>query len=379
MSALALGAIIMTTGIATPAAQAQTYTLLHRFRVSPTDGANPHAGLIGDPAGNLYGTTDYGGAFGFGVVFKLDKTGETVLYSFTGGADGGNPLAGLIRDAAGNLYGTTSYGGASGWGVVFKLDTTGAETVLDTFTPRADGVYPDAGLIGDSAGNLYGTTYDGGASNGGVVFKLDTTRAETVLYSFTGGADGGHPEAGLIRDPAGNLYGATRWGGAFGCGVVFKLDTAGTETVLYSFTGRADGAYPVAGLIQDSAGNLYGTTYEGGASGLGVVFKLDTTGTETVLHTFTGGTDGANPWAGLVRDLAGNLYGTTYDGGASNGGVVFKLDTTGTETVLHTFTGGAADGQYPYAGLIRDPAGNLYGTTYRGGFAGQGVVFKIQP
>src|SRR5580658_6853701 len=173
-SALALGAILVTAAIGTPTAQAQTYTVLHRFK--DTDGAFPYAGLIRDSAGNLYGTTESGGASNYGVVFKVDTTGmETVLYTFTG-AGGGLPFYGhLIGDSAGNLYGTTVIGGASNWGVVFKLDTTGMETVLYNFTGGADGGWPKAGLIRDSAGNFYGTAYLGGAYGFGVVFKLDTT------------------------------------------------------------------------------------------------------------------------------------------------------------------------------------------------------------
>jgi uncharacterized repeat protein (TIGR03803 family) len=374
--ALALGAMFMTAAIGTPAAQAQTYSVLHSFEGPPTDGSVPVAGLIRDSAGNLYGTTASGGASNAGVVFKVDTTGaETVLYSFTGGADGSGPSAGLIRNSAGNLYGTTSDGGTSGRGVVFKLDTTGTETVLYSFTGEADGGYPSAGLIQDSAGNLYGTTEYGGASNDGVVFKVDTSGTETVLHSFRGG-DGATPFAGLIRDSAGDLYGTTYVGGASGLGVVFKLNKTG-ETVLYSFTG-GDGAYPGAGLFRDSAGILYGTTLYG-ALDFGEVFMLDTTGAETVLHSFTGGTDGAYPYAVLIQGSAGNLYGTTYLGGTSNNaGVVFKLDTTGTETVLYSFTGGT-DGGEPLAGVIQDSAGNLYGTTSGGGIDNHGVVFKLQP
>ena len=242
------------------------------------------------------------------------------MHSFTGGADGSDPYAGLIRDSAGNLYGTTLLGGASGAGVVFKVDTTGTETVLHSFSGGTDGGAPQAGLIRGSAGDLYGTTVQDGASGAGVVFKLDAI-GETVLYSFTGGADGSNPFGSLVRDSAGNLYGTTESGGASGAGVVFKLDTTGTETVLYSFTGDADGGYPYAGLIRDSAGNLYGTTSSGGASGQGVVFELDTTGTETVLYSFTTGADGAFPYAGLIRNSAGNLYGTATYGY----GVVFRI------------------------------------------------------
>ena len=406
ITALALGAMFVTGMIRTPTAQAQTYTVLHRFTHNTGGGILPDAGLIGDSAGNLYGTTsDGGGPSSFGVVFKLDKTGETVLYRFTGGADGLGPAARLVRDPAGNLYGTTSRGGTSGYGVVFKLDTTGTETVLHSFTGGADGAYPGmGGLIRDSAGNLYGTTGFGGnsgcgGSGCGVVFKLDSTGTETVLHRFRGaeGADGANPSGALIADSAGNLYGTTEDGGTVGpcrsdpepgCGVVFKLDTTHMETVLYSFTGGSDGAQPYAGLIRDSAGNLYGTTENGGLVGCpdgfacGVVFKLDTTGTEAVLYSFTGGADGGNPYAGLIRDSAGNFYGSTGNGGTFGHGVVFKLDTTGTETVLHGFTGGT-DGSSPIAGLTRDSAGNLYGTTAAGGSGcqgdGCGVVFRLEP
>jgi uncharacterized repeat protein (TIGR03803 family) len=367
-------------------------TVLYSFP-GAADGAG-FAGVIRDSAGNLYGTTFNGGTSNQGVVFKLDKTGhETVLYNFcplAGCADGANPQeAPLTRDSSGNLYGTTLNGGASGKGVVFKLDTTNHETVLYSFTGGTDGGSPRASVILDSSGNLYGTTRAGGASGKGVVFKLDTTNHETVLYSFTGGTDGSTPSF-VIRDSAGNLYGTTVFGGlsgcgASGCGVVFKLDTTGHETVLYSFTGGADGGIPYSyeGLVRDSAGNLYGTAEVGGASGCGslgcgVVFKVDKTGHETVLYSFTGGADGANPVGGVIRDSTGDFYGTTLLGGTSGKGVVYKLDTTDHETVLHTFTG-AGDGGTAYAGVIRDSAGDLYGTTNGGGATNSGVVFELKP
>ncbi len=386
VTTLALGAMLVTVVIGTPAAQAQTYTVLNSFR-GVIHGAYPLAGLIEGSAGNLYGTTEYGGETGDGVVFRVDTAGtETVLHSFTGQPDGAIPFAGLIRDSAGNLYGTTERGGI-GYGVVFKLDTSGTETVLYSFTGGADGGSPASGVIRDSAGNLYGTTTVGGIGchfGCGVVFKLDTAGTETVLHTFRGG-DGANPATALIRDSAGDLYGTTPNGGSSNAGVVFKVNKTG-ETVLHSFRGGADGASPLAGLIQDSAGNLYGTTAYGGLRGCpprnacGVVFKLDTTGTYTVLYSFTGKADGANPFAGLIQDSAGNLYGTTNGGGTSRLGVVFKLDTTGTETVLYSFTG-VADGFNPFAGVIRDSAGNLYGITPFGGIASCecGVVFKLQP
>jgi len=337
--------------------------------------------VIRDSAGNLYGTAGNAGAQNAGAVYKLDTTGHlTVLYSFTGKLDGANPYAGVILDSAGNLYGTTAAGGTGGAGVVFKLDTTGHLTVLYSFTGGSDGAYPYAGVILDSAGNLYGTTAYGGNKSGhagsGVVFKVDTTNHETVLYTFTGSADGGVPEAAVISDSAGNLYGTTYLGGTAKAGVVYKLDTTGHQTVLYSFTGGADGSNPYAGVILDSAGNLYGTTYQGGTAGLGAVFKLDTADKETVLHSFTGGADGANPAAGAIRDSAGNFYGTTIYGGTARAGVVYQVTAAGSESVLYTFTGGT-DGTGPYAGVIRDSAGNLYGTAAYGGAAGLGAVFEL--
>jgi uncharacterized repeat protein (TIGR03803 family) len=258
---------------------------------------------------------------------------------------------------------------------VFKLSPNGTETVLHTFTGGSDGANPNGALIADTAGNLYGnTTYggDGGSCSHfggcGVVFKLSPDGTETVLHTFTGGSDGANPIAGLIADRAGNLYGTTFFGGGRGscyrgCGVVFKLSPDGAETVLHTFTGGSDGSSPEAPLIADSAGNLYGTTDYGGGicsgpfAGCGVVFKLSPDGVETVLHTFTGGRDGADPSAGLIADRAGNLYGTTFFGGGRGScyggtgcGVVFKLSPDGAETMLHTFTGGS-DGASPSVGL----------------------------
>ena len=235
----------------------------------------------------------------------------TVLYKFAGGTgDGCDPYAGLVRDTAGNLYGTTVGCGAFGWGTVFKVDTSRAETVLFNFSySNGDGAIPYGGLVRDSAGNLYGTTDYGGSSGNGVVFKLDTSGKETVLHNFAGGTkDGCDPlYESLVRDSAGNLYGTTNRCGAFGYGTVFKVDTSGKETVLHSFAGYpADGCYPYAGLVRDSAGNLYGTTDGCGAFAYGTVFKVDTSSKETVLHNFAEGTGetGAIPsqvWSGTAR------------------------------------------------------------------------------
>jgi uncharacterized repeat protein (TIGR03803 family) len=334
-------------------------------------------GLVRDSAGNLYGTNWTIGP-GQGTVNKLDPSGqETTLYSFTYGPDGMNPCGALIRDAAGNLFGTASLGGTTNNGMVFKLDTAGHETVLHSFT-GADGDYPVAGLVRDAAGNFYGTTLDGGPWNRGVVYKLSTGGQLPDLYAFTGAADGGSPGAGVTLDSAGNLYGTAGNGGAtqYG-GVVFQLDTTGHLTVLHAFTGGSDGANPYAGVIRDAEGNLYGTTLFGGNMGLGVVYKVAKTGNETVLHSFSG-SDGANPFGGLIRDSAGNLYGTTEVGGAWGAGTVYKLDPQGGLTTLYSFTG-AADGAYPHSGVVRDSAGNLYGTAWGPSNSGLGVVYKVDP
>ena len=372
--------------------QAQTFTVLHNFARHRSDGAIPYASLVLDAAGNLYGTTSHGGTYDWGTVFKLDPTGkETVLYNFTGGVDGGAPRSALLLGAGGNLYGTTVDGGdlrcsgfVPGCGTVFKVSLNGKEKVLHAFTD-SDGAYPFAGLVRDSKGNLYGTTVGGGDSTDGTVFKLNPNGAETVLYNFPlGGANGCCPDATLLRDPAGNLYGTSAGAGAYGNGTIFKIDTSGNETVLYSFVWKADGAYPQGPLVRDSAGNLYGTAQIGGSGdcnfgrGCGVVFKLDTNGIETVLYSFTGGADGAYPFSGLVRDPKGNLYGTTSGNSEINDyGTVFKIDPAGHETVLHNLT--SADGKYPQAGVVLDAAGNIYGTTMVGGSFDFGTVFKITP
>jgi uncharacterized repeat protein (TIGR03803 family) len=397
---LVLQAFGVSQDTATNSARAAIFSVIHVFK-NPKNGLGP--GTINqDSAGNLFGMTGSGGdlncdltgSLGCGVVFKLNTAGkETVLHRFDGSqADEGTPSGGLIRDADGNLYGTTS-GIALYCGTVFKVDKTGKETVLYRFTCGTDGGIPLAGLVRDSAGNLYGTASGGGIggpSGQGVVFKVDVNGKETVLYSFTGGPDGGSPMAGLVRDAAGNLYGTTASGGAFGSGVVFKLDTSGDETVLHAFTGKADGATPQAGLVRDPAGNLYGTTLNGGdltcnlngSPGCGVVFKLNTSGKLAVRYAFKGRADGGVPSADLVQDAAGNLYGASGFGGNLNDcsgqgcGVLFKLDPHGKEIVLHTFTGGL-DGGAP-DGVLLDATGNLYGSAaIGGGNQGVGVVFKI--
>ncbi len=388
-SALATGfAYLLITAGAPVQAQtpATTETALHSF--GGLQGTNPYAGLTADAAGNFYGTTSAGGTVDLGVVFKLDTTRvERVLHYFHGGADGATPYSNVTFDTAGNLYGTTYLGGAANAGVVYKLDASGQETVLYSFKGGSDGANPYAGLILDSSGNLYGTTTSGGGAQAGVVFRIDATGQETVLYRFTGGADGSAPYGGVTLDPAGNLYGTTVGGGKGKSGVVFKLDASGQETVLYSFTGGDDGDAPYAGVIRGVAGDLYGTTISGGgAQDKGILFRISPAGQETVIHRFRG-SDGGNPKAGVVFDGSGNLYGTTYDGGDSGTGNVYRVDTAGALTVLYSFPsepGNAPNGIYPAAGVILDAEGNIYGTTFIGGpgigagsYGYNGVVYKV--
>jgi uncharacterized repeat protein (TIGR03803 family) len=369
------------------------------------DGAGNLYGTTGSGGGGRGLCTNYGGC---GTAFKLDKTGKKVsMHSFTF-PKGWYPEAGLLRDKTGDLYGTTAMGGdtscySSGCGTVFKLDKTGKEIVLHKFTGTPDGMFPGQPLlVEDRSGNLYGTTSVGGAYGAGTIFRVDKAGKETGLYSFTGYADGCFPDAGVILDATGNLYGVALQGGIAFCnsgyGTVFELDTTGKFTVLHTFD-VGDGAYPGSALLLDGAGNLYGTTVAGGDSfvcgstGCGTVFKLRPQSgggwTETVLYSFCslgGCTDGQEPGTGpLAVDEAGNLYGTTYFGGTSRCGgsgcgVVFKLDTSGKEAVIHDFSGGS-DGAYPTAGVILDRTGNLYGTATSGGdpkcHQGCGTLFRI--
>jgi uncharacterized repeat protein (TIGR03803 family) len=283
----------------------------------------------------------------------------------------------LILDSAGNLYGTTSEGGSWNLGVVYQLDPGGRQTVLHSFTYGTDGQHPAGAVIRDSAGNLYGTTDGGGAANAGVVFKVSAAGEETVLYSFLGLYDGAYPNADLIRDAAGDLYGTTFGGGSVGLGTVFKLDASGDETVLFNFEGP-NGCNPSGGVAQDAAGNLYGITQSGGGANLGVVYKLDTVGQETVLHAFAGYPDGYGPSGAVALDSEGNLYGTTSDGGTAGYGTVYMVDPSGGEAVLYSFTG-QTDGGGPYAGVSRDSAGNLWGTASYDGAGSNGLVFKLVP
>jgi uncharacterized repeat protein (TIGR03803 family) len=304
----------------------------------------------------------------------------TLLHTFTKG-DGGLPQARLIKDAHGNLYGTTSQGGAFDVGTVFEINRRGKETILHSFW-GGDGISPPAGVIRTQTGT-YGTTMNGGKREGGgcvhgcgAVFQLDATHKLTVLHALTGGTDGGQPQGGLVQDDQGYLYGTTTKGGdvncdyGWGCGAVFKINKKGKETVLYAFKDQPDGRWPIGDLIRDSAGNLYGVTALGGTGGGdGTIFKVDSSGQETVLYSFPDEAGGVYPQGPLVRDAEGNFFGVTA--GNYQCGTVFKLNKVGKQTVLYSFAG-TTDGCYPAGGLARDGRGNLYGVTASGGSGGGG-------
>jgi uncharacterized repeat protein (TIGR03803 family) len=397
-------------------ASGPAFQVIHTFGTGG-DGVYPYASLI-SRSGNFYGTTIYGGAFNNGCVFELSpptSSGagwtESILHSFgSGTSDGQGPQAALLFDKAGNLYGTTIWGGTGALGTVFELSPpTGSgawtETILYNFVQVGKNTTGNAptGISWGPGGVLYGTTRFGGAESYGNVYELHPPASGSTwlyksLYAFSGTVGGQGPDyaGGLMSDAAGNLYGTTSNGGPYIWGQVFEISppaTPGgnwTETALYNF-GQfpEDGQAPEGTLVFDASGNLYGTAVEDGQYGYGTVFELTPPASgsgpwmENILYSFHGGRDGANPQSGVVFDKAGNLYGTTDEGGGSaNDGTVFELspsgDGTWKESVLHSFTG-KSDGAQPFAGLVIDHLGNLYGATGAGGTYGVGTVFRIAP
>lgn len=359
----------------TGAQAAPVYTDLHDFANTP-DGSLPVAGVSFDANDNIYGTTLNGGATGLGILFKIGTDGaETIVHDFGTAGDGQHPESQpTIDQSTGDIYGTTTGGGAHGYGTIWKLAGDGTYTVLYSLDGFNDGAGPVAPMLRDRMGNLYGTALQSVGKSGGTVFKFSSDGVFTVLHAFTG-PDGLAPEGTIVRDRAGNLYGTTFFGGDNNSGVVYKVAPDGTFTKLYSFTGGADGLFPVGGVDKDKAGNLYGTTFFGGA-GAGNVWRLAADGTFTSLYSFCTGdcSDGAYP-EGDVLLVGKYLYGTTYNGGTNDGGVIWKLALDGTETVLHRFTG--PEGLNPAAGQLTSHNGGLYGTTPSGGASGNGVVFSL--
>jgi uncharacterized repeat protein (TIGR03803 family) len=353
-------------------------TTLHQF--AGPDGQYPEASqLLQAPDGKFYGTTYQGGASSVGTVYRIDSSGAfAVVHSFAGQPlDAGYPVAGLILGSDGNFYGTSYGGGAANNGATFKMTSAGAVTLLHSFTVT-DGALPFAPLMQASDGNFYGTTQQGGPANGGTIFKMDANGVVTTVHSFVG-PEGSGPTAPLIEGSGGNLYSTTYYNGPYVTGTVYKIDFGGNLTTLYSFPG-GDGWWPYAAPIQTSDGNFYGTTWQGGVGNKGSIYKMDSAGALSILHSFAGEPlEGRQPQPQLVRGSDGNFYGTTYYGGAANNGTIFKVDSSGNLTTLHSFAGVPADGAHPFSPLIQASDGNFYGTTFLGGSGNLGTVFKMDP
>ena len=379
-----------------PASGSSNFEILHVFK-KQSGGIVPDGSLLA-VGGTLYGTTNFGGdpskrcypAWGCGTVYRFEAPGkERVLYRFNGAKNGTRPYAGLI-DVNGILFGTTQAGGKHNEGTVYAITPTGSEHVVFAFSGK-DGNDPRTDLT-SVKGVLYGTTYYGGLTETGTVFSVTASGTEKVLHSFKGGKDGSLPLGALI-DVNNTLYGTTCSGGASNDGTVFAMSPDGTNyRVLYSFQGGSDGNSPFSGLTELN-GVLYGTTERGGANNKGTVFAITPAGSESVLHSFGEGTDGSEPYGGLTL-LAGQLYGTTAYGGSTTGsglnpaskkptseGTIFTITPSGSEQVLHNFTGGPG-GRVPYATLIA-LNGALYGTTIWGGNktrkGGTGTLFRLVP
>lgn len=388
----ALMTVLLFLACVSQLAQSQSFKVIYNFTGKGSDGATPYGGPILDSLGNLYGTTYLGGTYGSGSVYRLSRRGSSwtysSLYSFKGGSDGAGPAFGsLVIGGDRALFGTTEAGG--NFGTAFAIcNCPGREIVIHRFGTGTDGAQPIGGVVLDAAGNFFGTTSLGGAYGNGTVFgakRSGSSWTEGVLYSFTGGDDGASPPAGVTVDAHGNLFGTTSFGGANGGGLVYELSRSGAgwkQTVLYTFQGQDDGQNPVGGVILDSAGNLYGTTFDGGINGGGTVYQLSPSGggwTFTTLYSFSGGYGG--PYNKLTLDSKGNIYGFTNGDGANGLGSVFKLTPANggwAFTDLYDFIGGS-EGASPYGSVAVDSDGNVFGTAAVGGSQNQGIVFEITP
>jgi uncharacterized repeat protein (TIGR03803 family) len=374
----------VTTAIVTSASTAPAATFTTLINFNGTDGGLPQYDyLVQGFDGNIYGTTQLGGTNNAGAVYKFTPGGTlTSLYSFCAQAncaDGAEPVAGLVQGSDGNLYGTTQTGGASGFGTIFKITSTGTLTTLHSFS-GTDGANPLSNLILAADGNFYGTTANGGTNSSGTIFKITSSGTFTTVYNFcalANCADGSSPVAGLLQAAEGNFYGVTRTGGANSDGSVFKMTTAGALTTLHSFAGT-DGSNPYARLIQAVDGSFYGTTANGGTNSQGTVFKITSTGTFTSLHSFDG-TDGFDIYAGLIQATDGNFYGTTYGGGANGNGTIYEITSAGVVTTLYSFCNqsNCTDGDFPYAGLVQNTNGVFFGAAAAGGASDDGVIFTL--
>ncbi len=364
---------------------AQTESVIYSF-ANPPDGYGPESGIAADAAGNMYVTTVNGGANNQGAVVMLTPSGtESVLYSFASGtSDGHHPVAGLVPiKGSPSFVGTTISGGTTNNGTVFFVNPgAGLAGTFYNFLGGVDGANPYSALAQIGGNYVYGTTYNGGQFGYGTVFSFRISDGqEKILHSFNSAfptLDGAHPYGGLVVHN-GLLYGTTQMRGASNLGTVFSISKTGSYTLIYSFKGGAtDGQSPNAGVLFDSAGNIYGTTYGGGLSNAGVVYKISAGGAESILHHFGRNTgDGSNPYSNLIKGKGG-FYGTTLQGGSANGGTIYKITPAGVETVVHQFTGGA-DGFNPYGPLLKGKDKALYGTTQIGGSSRLGTVFKLVP
>ncbi len=401
--ALAIALVLIVA--ATQSAQSSTSNVIYNF-TGAADGTSPYAGLTIDSSGALYGTTLSGGS-GYGTVFRLAKSGSswvfTTLYTFAGGTDGASPRSKVVLGSDGALYGTTFAGGGTacggrGCGTIFKIRKTcmvcgWAYTVLYRFTGGTDGAEPVGDLIFDSAGNLYGTTIQGGKPHGcgqpgcGTVYKLThsgSSWTQSVLYQFQGGTDAAFPNGGVIFSTSGNLYGTTCCGTSRNDGAVFELTPNGggwSESILYTFQGTTDGKEPVTGLVFDHSGNLYGSTIFGGTGLGGTIFKMTPSGGSWTFQVIYSVRGIAGPYGTLMMDAQGNLYGTTFQDGLHLFGSAFKLSPAQggwTYSSFHDFTDGM-DGGYPLSTLVFDATGKLYGTAALGGTGAAGVIVQITP
>lgn len=372
---LSLATVVM---FATPGV-AQNYKILHNF--DKKDGVFPRTGVTLDAAGNVFGVSNIGGAYGFGDVYRISPpSNEFFAIDFSSPKNGGGPHGPLAIDGAGNLFGA-SPGGGEGCGTVFEWKA--GETTLHFIPlPATAGCHPYSNVVIDKAGNLFGTVVEAGANKDGGIFELSAGGKFSLVYSFNAAVDGTQTN-GLAIDNAGNVYGTNFSGGANGSGTLFALGTNGTFRIIHAFSGGYDGQAPDSIVTIDSQGNIYGTT-SGGGNSCGLIYKFDKTGAETVLYAFDC-VIGNGPEGPFTFDAQGNLYGTVVGRGAYGAGTIFKLDPSGNLTVIHNF-GYYPDGYTPYTGLVQDQTGNFYGTTSLGGtgicgqeYYGCGVVFEITP
>jgi len=349
------------------------YTIVHSFAGGTGDGFNPTAEVTLDASGNIYGTTDSGGAYGFGTIFELTPGGtETLLHSFGGSGDGTTPYGAVTFDAKGNIYGTTNSGGSGGAGIIYELASDGTYTVLHNFI-TSEGSNIEGRLTQDKKGNLYGTAAFGGANGDGSVFEYSAQGKFSVLHSFDGTL-GEYPDHGVAIDKAGNIYGATAFGGnTYDEGTLYEISKTGTFYILHYFTGGADGGFIYGCVTVDKAGNVYGNAEDGGANNAGTVFQLTREGKFTTLYNFTGTTDGGTP-QGDVLLVGKNVYGTTSTGAAGGAGGVYEVSLKGQETTLASFDAANGDG---YAAGLTPNGKNFLGTTQDGGANGDGVVFSL--